>query len=45
MVSPRRWSHSNSFAEKQKEEVVVGGGKSALPNTSLIRAHSQSLLM
>lgn len=20
MVSPRRWSHSNSFAEKQKEE-------------------------
>lgn len=20
MVSPRRWSHSNSFAEKQKED-------------------------
>lgn len=20
MVSPQRWSHSNSFAEKQKEE-------------------------
>lgn len=23
MVSPRRWSHSNSFAEKQKEEEGV----------------------
>lgn len=44
MVSPRRWSQSNSSAEKQEGGGGVGG-KSALPNTSLIRAHSQSLLM
>lgn len=24
MVSPRRWSHSNSFAEKQEEEEEEG---------------------
>lgn len=35
MVSPRRWSHSNSFAEKQKEEEEEEEGVSQLSLTHL----------